>query len=216
MIELDSPQCTEAGSDVLIKFFTKPADVEVFNPHLKRALTEDNGTPSREFYRVDLKKGEIFLPNVQERDTGTYIFCCNDDCSATFDLTILPRRKCEKYTSVTIVTKLDVYCCLVSILLSVPESIRVGDDAVINFSVQPADLDMLDAQLKRISSNQDDDTPPLLVSTGIYTMDLKRGKIIFPEMREENAGTYLLICNGDCSKTFNLKVTPNRCEKVCS
>ncbi len=88
-------------------------------------------------------------------------------------------------------------------MLHPPECIEAGCDATIKFSVQPTDVDLVDIQLKKLASDAVASTLiSLPVSSDIY--HIEEGKIIFPKLKMEDAGTYIVSCNGVCSGTFIL------------
>lgn len=90
-----------------------------------------------------------------------------------------------------------------SIEFNPPEiSAKVGSEAVIQFSVQPADLNIDEPPLlKKIFSES---TSSLMDPE--FNIELQERRIIFPEVTCSDAGVYELSCNEDCSATFQLKV----------
>ena len=86
----------------------------------------------------------------------------------------------------------------------------MGSVAIITFDVQPPGVvDMLDLKLKKVPSDDTDTPHPDPVN---HHIDVNQGKIIFPQVALEDSGTYELICNGECSGTFDVTVIPIPCK----
>ena len=85
-----------------------------------------------------------------------------------------------------------------------PENAVPGSSAEIKFSVNPANVEIIDSQLNIYGPSAD----LLPVSNDIYNTDHVHRKIVFPNGRVEDTGYYQFRCNGDCYADFELKVTP--------
>ena len=104
-----------------------------------------------------------------------------------------------------------------------PETTIAGTDAVINFTILPADAKNLSLTLSLIDSSgsqppvntETTDGPSVTlvpVSDKIYYIDLAEGNIVFPKVRVQNAGTYLVKCNDNTLESFKLEVVPQKSE----
>ena len=117
-------------------------------------------------------------------------------------------------------------------ILYPPVSTVAGTDAVIKFTLVPADAETSNLQLNKLpfdiadgvsgphppvnADRTEPDGPsldPLPVSSDIYHIDLFEGKIVFPAVGVENAGSYVVSCDDDILGAFRLKVIPQESEK---
>ena len=81
--------------------------------------------------------------------------------------------------------------------------IKAGKEAVIHFSIEPAETDLSKIKLMKVPAESEEAIP---VPVAIYNINLEKKEIVFPKLAMENAGTYVLCCNGSSSDAFNLEV----------
>ena len=100
------------------------------------------------------------------------------------------------------------------IVLDAPEIAKAGRDAVINFTIRPANSSISNPVLKKVLSTQEENSPspPILrtVDRDDYYIDFEEGKIVFPDVELSDAGTYEFSCDEDYiyRSTFRLNVEP--------
>ena len=117
---------------------------------------------------------------------------------------------------------------LFSITLTPPGTVKAGDRVDVPFSVHPKEAKISKYELRKFQAKTSpgNDTPnddlPLSIPEGgpvslsesrpvsetICHVDLDEHKIVFPEVAEEDKGTYIFTCNKKRFQIFDLKVIP--------
>lgn len=124
-------------------------------------------------------EGDLDLPNISETSAGVYIFETEEGCSATLDITVIPKVECN-----------------IDLLITEYRKNEVAWIPIINNELIVAEGNLIDLRLVGT-----DDEYTITKPDGI----LVQGELTLPSFSSNDTGTYIFETKSGCIKSIVLK-----------